>query len=78
VIVSTIVESSVDLVDESGATVVLLTGETMMLVQLEVAKLVVFGSNVLEVEAKLLLTEIGAVLSKDGTGRTEVTVESVE
>lgn len=77
-IVSTIVESSVDLVDESGATVVLLTGETMMLVQLEVAKLVVFGSNVLEVEAKLLLTEIGAVLSKDGTGRTEVTVESVE
>jgi len=78
VIVSTIVESSVDLVDESGATVVLLTGETMMLVQLEVAKLVVFGSNVLEVEAKLLLTEIGAVLSKDVTGRTEVTVESVE
>ena len=77
-IVSTIVESSVDLVDESGATVVLLTGETMMLVQLEVAKLVVFGSNVLEVEAKLLLTEIGAVLSKDVTGRTEVTVESVE
>jgi len=43
VIVSTIVESTVDVVDGSGVDVVLLTGETTMLVQLEVAKLVVFA-----------------------------------
>jgi len=77
VIVSTMVESTVEVVDESGTAVVLLRGETMMLVQLEVAKLVVSGSNVLEAEAKLLLTE-SAVLSEDATGRTEVTVESVK
>lgn len=78
VIVSTNVDSTVDVVDESSADVVLLTGETTMLVQLKVAKLVVSGSNVLEVEVTMLLLGISVVLSRDVTGRTEVTVESVE
>jgi len=78
VIVSTMVESTVDVVDERGAVVVLLIGDTTMLVQLDVAKLVLFESNMLEVEAILLSVGIGVVLNRDVTGRIEVTVESVE
>lgn len=77
VIVSTMVENNVDVVDDRMVVLVLLTGETTMLVQLEVAKLVEFGNNVLEVAA-MLLVGIVIVLTKDVTGRTEVTVESVE
>jgi len=78
VIVSTMVESTVDVVDERGAVVLLLIGDTTMLVQLDVAKLVLFESNMLEVEAILLSVGIGVVLNRDVTGRIEVTVESVE
>jgi len=78
VIVSTMVESTVDVVDERGAVVLLLIGDTTMLVELDVAKLVLFESNMLEVEAILLSVGIGVVLNRDVTGRIEVTVESVE
>jgi hypothetical protein len=78
VIVSTMVERIVDVVDESGTAVVLLTGETTMLVLLEVVKSVVSASGVLEVVAMLLLMGVTVVLIKDVTGRTEVTVDSVE
>jgi len=78
VIVSMMVESTVDVVDESGTTVVLLTGETTTLVEPVVAKLVVFAASVLEAEAMLLVMETAVVLTRDVTGRTEVTVESVE